>query len=381
MVNKRICIIIAPTNACNLNCDYCYNHYNRSNQKIDMDTVEHIITMAFKEYNEIDFVWRGGEPLLMKRSFYRKVHFLQKKYSYIHGASFRNNIQSNGTLLNRRWIRFLKKHRFGLGISFDGYNNDIHRSKSKETIKALLLCKKMRYSVGCISVITNDNLNLKDLYIYLKSYVSSFKISPCIKTSANDFSVGLESYIKHLKELFDYWISDSDRGAMVHPFDDYIRSEFGVYFDRPCKNAACLGRFLDIDAYGDVRICSHVSDEAFLLGNINKYSSIANVFTGEKFESVVKMMIDRRNVCKNTCKYFGFCQGGCCSEIYSKSNDEMDFSCAVIKTMLDYVSATVRKIILENCDLSTYNPVFAELLKEVICKNPMYFDAIKTKME
>ena len=70
---KKICITLAPTNDCNLHCDYCYNHHNRNVHIIDFDMVADIIEKSFHEYRYVEFVWRGGEPLLMKPRFFKKV--------------------------------------------------------------------------------------------------------------------------------------------------------------------------------------------------------------------------------------------------------------------------------------------------------------------
>ena len=53
------------------------------------------------------FAWQGGEPTLMGLDFYKKVVDLQQKYG-IDGQGVTNALQTNGTLLDGEWCRFLR---------------------------------------------------------------------------------------------------------------------------------------------------------------------------------------------------------------------------------------------------------------------------------
>ena len=57
--------------------------------------------------DEVVFSWQGGEPTLLGLGFFEKVVALQKKHARA-GQRIENDLQTNGTLLDDDWARFLK---------------------------------------------------------------------------------------------------------------------------------------------------------------------------------------------------------------------------------------------------------------------------------
>ena len=63
---KRRSVTITLTEACNLDCTYCYENH-KSQKRISMDTVKEIILKEMTEDNgftEVEFDLFGGEPFL-----------------------------------------------------------------------------------------------------------------------------------------------------------------------------------------------------------------------------------------------------------------------------------------------------------------------------
>ena len=67
----------------------------------------------------INFSWHGGEPTLSGIEYFRLIVSLQKKHRPP-GKQITNGIQTNGTLLNKEWCRFLAAEHFTVGLSLDG---------------------------------------------------------------------------------------------------------------------------------------------------------------------------------------------------------------------------------------------------------------------
>jgi uncharacterized protein len=66
----------------------------------------------------VEFVWQGGEPILLGIDFFKQVVQLQKPFAG--KKTITNSLQTNGTLLTDEWCSFLKKNNFMVGISLDG---------------------------------------------------------------------------------------------------------------------------------------------------------------------------------------------------------------------------------------------------------------------
>ena len=310
--------------------------------------------------------------MLVDRRFYQKVYGAQIRASYKYGTKFSNSIQTNGTLLSKKWIRFLRQRHFDIGVSYDGPNSNIHRGQSTATISGLELCRKLKYPTGCICVITADTGDFVELYNHQKTLVKSFKISPCMKVGTQDHGIEVQKYIDQLICLFEHWLLDRE-GIAVKPLTDFVRGVLGTYYCRECTNVGCLGKFIDIDSTGMVRVCAHVSAKSFEMGNLVSYSSISEIFSNANFSNLVKRMIAKRGACKQSCQYYSFCQGGCCVETYLSEQNKQTYSCEVIHGVFPYISARVHEIFEEHDNLGKYNPVFVELVEEAVCKNPIFF--------
>ena len=82
-------IMLKPAGSlCNLDCAYCYYLdksaiYGGKEPRMTEQALEGIVK-AYIEANEVpevQFVWHGGEPLVLGLDFYRKAVEFQKKYA------------------------------------------------------------------------------------------------------------------------------------------------------------------------------------------------------------------------------------------------------------------------------------------------------------
>ena len=145
-ISREFQIFAKPVGAiCNLNCSYCYyldkqmlykepETLKMSDELLERYIIQHID--ATSESNVL-FSWHGGEPSLAGIDFFRKVIELQKKHQQSE-KNILNGIQTNATLLNDEWCRFLANEHFHVGVSIDGpenLHNKYRKSKSgKEAI-------------------------------------------------------------------------------------------------------------------------------------------------------------------------------------------------------------------------------------------------------
>ncbi len=67
----------------------------------------------------INFSWHGAEPTVLELDYFQKIVALQRKHQPP-DRRITNGIQTNGTLLDDDWCRFLAAEGFAVGISLDG---------------------------------------------------------------------------------------------------------------------------------------------------------------------------------------------------------------------------------------------------------------------
>jgi uncharacterized protein len=130
-----ISVIIKPTLECNINCRHCYHTPDeRSPEKMRIEVLDRLFRMLSAEYESVWFVWHGGEPLLMPFRFYKEAFDLQERYFGKNSRRTGNTIQTNGTMLDRKFINFCREKMINIGVSFEGPYNDVLREMT-DTVK------------------------------------------------------------------------------------------------------------------------------------------------------------------------------------------------------------------------------------------------------
>src|SRR5439155_818094 len=69
--------------------------------------------------NELTVVWHAGEPLALPPDWYEAA-FARAERHRPHALRLRHSFQSNGLLLDARWIEFLRRSGAEIGLSIDG---------------------------------------------------------------------------------------------------------------------------------------------------------------------------------------------------------------------------------------------------------------------
>ena len=125
---RRFHVMAKPAGpTCNLDCTYCFYLGKQTLPdgpgagRMDDEVLERFVQDYIQSVtgDEVVSSWQGGEPTLRGLEFFRKVVALQRKHAKA-GQRIENDLQTNGTLLDEDWARFLKEHRFLVGLSIDG---------------------------------------------------------------------------------------------------------------------------------------------------------------------------------------------------------------------------------------------------------------------
>ena len=121
------CICLNVTDSCNLACKYCFVQQKPHFMTIDLakQTIDWLVNnlknknslLVDKKLDKADLNFFGGEPMLLYDDIIVPlVLYTEEKYpNLVHFG-----ITTNGTLLNKERIDFLKEHNFSILLSIDG---------------------------------------------------------------------------------------------------------------------------------------------------------------------------------------------------------------------------------------------------------------------
>lgn len=340
MKKEKLNIIMKVTDACNLRCIYCYNAPCEYELNImDVRLIENLLSKIVGDFKEAHFIWHGGEPLLPGLEYYEKIFRLQEQY--LHNIKITNSIQTNATLITDEFASLFHHYNVGVGVSYDGNNNENTRGKTIRSLEGISILKKYEKRVPTIKVILKEDLNkIIPIYQHFNDLELDLKLNylfNCdLQKVKNHYTV--EDYVRAMKELFLYWVNDKYCRIHIQPFEYYLAMNKKLP-NRECTNASCLLTFLSMDPQGNLFPCSRFYEKKYCYGNIENFKKIDDIYNTESFINIIKPTIIKRQHCMKTCELYTYCQGGCCRDILMcemEGNNDF-FSCHVFKKIFTYI--------------------------------------------
>lgn len=366
---RPLYVMLKPVGAaCNMRCEYCYyleksklvkscspaiprregesedergEMREESGGRVANVMSDELLERFVREYiesqttPEIMFTWHGGEPLLRSIDFYKKVLKLQRIYA--RGRRISNSIQTNGTLLNDEWCRFLRDNNFLVGVSIDG-PKEFHdayrhfaggRPSFDRVMRGIELLKKHGVEWNGMAVVNNLNSDHpKEFYQFFKQIGCKYlQFTPIVERvtvrkdglnlapgmqeggCVTDYSVTPEQWGKFLCGVFDEWVRNDVGEIFVQLFDATLANWVGVApgictMSRQCGHAAVM------EHNGDVYSCDHFVFPDHWLGNL-KEKTITEMMYSEKQREFARMksaMLPRQ--CRE-CRFLFACNGEC----------------------------------------------------------------------
>lgn len=96
---RRLNLILFPTERCNLRCVYCYEDFQVGRMRPDVvSAIKALLDRRSADLDALDLSWFGGEPLLAKDIVYDLSEYAQQRAKA--GLSYRANMTTNGYLLD-----------------------------------------------------------------------------------------------------------------------------------------------------------------------------------------------------------------------------------------------------------------------------------------
>jgi uncharacterized protein len=369
MTKRAFQVFVKPVGpVCNLNCSYCYyigkknlypkgEIYRMPDDLLEKYVAQHI--MATTD-NTISFSWHGGEPLLAGIDFFKKAVGYQKLNKPA-GSTIINGIQTNGTLLNDEWCRFLSEQKFTVGISLDGpaeLHNIFRRRRDGsntflDTARGFELLKKHGVLPEILCVVNAENvkhpLRVYDLFKQLGAEYISFL--PLVEpeseslTGVSKDSVPSDVFGIFLSTIFDEWVENDIGKIKVQIFEEACRIAFNQEHTLCIFKTECGGVPV-VEHNGDFYSCDHYVNGNYLLGNISDHllsyyldSNRQKEFGKAKSHTLPKYCIN--------CEVKPMCNGECPKNRFIKTPDGqpgLNYLCSGYKHFFNHCRPFVEAI-------------------------------------
>jgi uncharacterized protein len=354
-------VFVKPVGAvCNLACHYCYyikkgslypeeKSFRMSDELLEQYIVQHINAFPGPD---IFFSWHGGEPTLAGLQYFQRIVELQQKHQS-ENCRILNGLQTNGTLLNDDWCRFLAKENFIVGISIDG-PEDLHsiyrcakdgKPSFEDTIRGYKLLKSHRIPCEILCVVNSQNVGFPlQVYRYFKELQAEFiTFLPLVeKLSSGEMlvskrTVSAKAFGEFLCAIFDEWKAFDIGTVKIQIFEEALRTAFDLehticIFKKTCGNVPV------VEHNGDFYSCDHYVDPDHLLGNIRE-TSLVELLESPKQIAFGKTKLNSLPGFCMECEVRAMCNGACPKDRFIQTpNDEpgLNYLCEGYKLFFNH---------------------------------------------
>ena len=394
-VTRAYHAMVKPVGAiCNLDCTYCYYLHKKellgspNNFRLPDDILEEHIRQYIngQDRDEVIFSWQGGEPMLLGLEFFQKVVELEQKYKKP-DQRIENDLQTNGTLLDDDWCRFLKKHNFLVGLSIDGPQelHDIFRitKDGQPTFKKVFAAVQTLHRHGVLfnTLTVVNRVNAKrplDVYRFLKNEVAprEMQLIPCVEPKAFR-EVAPRNWVQETLPTFNSaaahpgdpesvvteWSVDPDDWGyfLCKVWDDWYRRDIGKVFvnlfetavaqwmgkeSQLCVYHEFCGKAVALEHDGSLYSCDHYVYPEYKLGTILQTSSSRMVFSDEQKQFGFSKFTSLPTCCRE-CKYLFACNGECPKNRLIRTSDGelgLNYLCRGLQKFWQHIDQDVHDI-------------------------------------
>ncbi|MRR58638.1 MAG: anaerobic sulfatase maturase [Deltaproteobacteria bacterium] len=379
--------------ACNLECAYCFYLEKQAlySACADCRMTDEVLEHFIRSYIEaqptpvVEFVWQGGEPTLLGLDFFRRVIELQRPLTG--RKTITNSLQTNGTLLDDKWCRFLKQYNFMVGISLDGpkeihdrYRRDRRGNGTFDAVlRGLKLLQKHEVEYNVMASVARETASrpLEVYHFFKEQGVEFIQFVPIIErlpdAAARELGLSLarpaaldryeennvvtpwsvlpEEYGDFLITIYEEWVRHDVGKVFVMNFEWALNAWIGNP-SPVCIHARQCGRSLVLEHNGDLFACDHYVYPEYHLGNIMTddltrmiEKSLQSGFGVQKESALPKW-------CEK-CEVLAACQGGCPKHRFMEtfhSEPGFQYLCAGYKKFFRHIRKYLRVMaqLLEN---------------------------------
>lgn len=352
-------IIVKVTRLCNLRCTYCLD-WRATGPPMSFTVLAHLVSSALANFDNVQFIWHGGEPTLVPIEFFQKAMALQARYLRS-GCTVRNDFQTNATRIDDRWAQFFKSNSFGVGVSLDGPPELQNRQRPRiggkpsyeHVIRGITTLRRHDIPVSVLMVVDDDTLALGpdavfDFFLSLgiKKY-GCLAAKPHVNPSASPGTparpyVEPKRMTEFLCRLYDRWLSHGDSEIQIRELHA-ILSRLTMSRRGFCTlEGNCLGHYFIAEPNGEIAHCDlFLGDPAYSFGNILN-TGFEEICHGAKLNT-----LKSENACAvaklSHCAEYEICMGGCPHDRYIsyRHNSSHTEECCGLRELIAYVRSRI----------------------------------------
>lgn len=352
---------------CNLDCSYCY--YLQKNSLLAGDPAPRMTEDLLERYivghigahpgPTVRFSWHGGEPTLLGIDYFRRIVALQEKHCPPHKMKkIANGIQTNGTLLDDDWGRFLARHRFAVGLSLDGPKeiHDVYRVNRQGTgthdaaMRGYQSLVEHRIPTDILCVVNDYNVMFPlQVYRFFKSigvkYLSFLPLVERAGEGVGDRTVPPEAFGAFLCTIFDEWLAEDIGTVKVQIFEEATRTAFGQDHSLCLFRPTC-GDIPVVEYNGDVYVCDHFALPARRVGNIAA-TPLAEILGSDRLAAFgAAKRTSLSQTCKS-CEVLAMCNGECPKNRFvtgANGTEKENYLCAGYRLFFNHCAPFIQAV-------------------------------------
>lgn len=357
MNSPNLDVIIMPTMACNLSCDYCYV-LDKHSGVMDLDLAKRAIEQVVAQNDPCtptNLYWHGAEPLLAGIEFYSEICAWTRSLFGIDAVQ--HHIQTNGFLLNDEWFDLFIQEHITTGVSLDG-PPDLHDSHRRtrsgkgtfdRVFGNIMMAREKKLFFDVLCVITRNTLGREDeLFDFFSEYKIDFGFEPIVPENEQmeyELAITPSEYAQVATRLFDRWFFQTDRRLrMVVPPYHYLMAILEGGNTCCIFSGSCANHYITVSPNGQVHSCIMFARHPEL-----SYGNIAEIDLSQVLNSQVRRRflasrIDTISECQQ-CQWAALCRGGCPHRAFVKHGDMMrpDAFCKSYQVIFQHVHQRVQE--------------------------------------
>ena len=357
---KQLQVLIKPaSSACNLRCRYCFyedesncreiKNYGVMSAEIRKTLIENALSCA---EDSCIFAFQGGEPVLAGLEWFQDfVEEVNKRK--VEKQQIAYTIQTNGTLLDEKWLTFLKENQFLVGLSLDG-TEVLHDENRKDKhgngtfSKVLSVAEELRkreISFNILTVLTGQYAEkVGEIYDFYKKQGFLYQqYIPCLdalneRQGSNPYSIWPKQYEYALKVLFDRWFQDTVQGeaCYIRQFDNWLTVLAGGAPEACSMCGKCSMQNV-VEANGDVYPCDFYVLDEYKIGNVTEksFEEMQRMTENADEVSFFREAEKRDDRCAE-CRYYPLCRGGCRRDLIREGEKCRQYFCEAYEGFFQY---------------------------------------------